>query len=105
MTVAAQFLAEMKGLGIELRASGDMVRYRPRHAMTPDLLERLRMHKAEILASLANGFRFVPRKPWNPSPQDEAFICGAIERDKGLPSGSVRLYSPEEFRRLFGDKW
>jgi len=104
MTVVAQFLAEMKGLGIELRASGDMVRYRPPQAMTPDLLERLRMHKAEILASLADEAPPIPRKLWNPSPQDEAFICGAIERDKGLPPGSVRLYSPEEFRRLIGDK-
>lgn len=41
------------------------------------------------------------RKPWNLTPEEEATICRAIERDQGLLSGSVRLYTQEEFRRLF----
>jgi hypothetical protein len=45
-----------------------------------------------------------PRKPWNPTPADEAVICRAIEKDQGLPAGSVRLYTPQEFRHKFGDK-
>jgi len=28
------------------------------------------------------------------SPEDEAWICSAIERARGLPSGSVKLYAP-----------
>lgn len=43
-----------------------------------------------------------PRKPWNPSPADEEVICRAIEKDQGLPAGSVRLYTPQEFRQKFG---
>jgi hypothetical protein len=45
-----------------------------------------------------------PRKPWNPTPEDEATIYRAIEKDQGLPPGSVRLYTPQEFLRLFGDE-
>jgi hypothetical protein len=52
--------------------------------------------------------RHVPRKPWDPSPEEEAAFCRVIEKDQGLPAGSVRLYSPQEFRRrlreVFGMK-
>jgi hypothetical protein len=41
------------------------------------------------------------RKPWNPTPEEEAAICRVIEKDQGLPAGSVRLYSPQEFRQRF----
>jgi len=48
--------------------------------------------------------RRAARKPWDPTPEDEAAICRAIEKDQGLLSGTVRLYTPPEFRRLFGEK-
>ena len=36
--------------------------------------------------------------------QEETALCRMIEKDQGLPAGSVRLYTPEEFRQRFGDK-
>ncbi len=41
--------------GIELRAEGGRLRFRPRAAMTPDLAERVKRHKPELLAMLAGG--------------------------------------------------
>ena len=55
MNTAADLLAELTELGIELVASGDRLRYRPRSAVTPDLVERLRIHKAELLAILGQS--------------------------------------------------
>ena len=54
MTVA-ELLNETQRLGIELAAHGDRLRYHPRSAMTPDLAERLRKHKAELLVALRTG--------------------------------------------------
>jgi hypothetical protein len=36
--------------GIRLEACGERLRYYPRSAMTPDLLDRLITHKAELIA-------------------------------------------------------
>ena len=49
---AAELLANLTRLGIEVVAHEDGLRYRPRSAVTPDLAERLRTHKAELLAIL-----------------------------------------------------
>jgi len=46
-------LDELARRGIELRAAGDRLRFRPRSAMTPDLAERFAAHKVELLASLS----------------------------------------------------
>jgi hypothetical protein len=45
-------LAELAGRGIQLQAHGDRLRFRPQAAMTPDLAEQLKRHKAELLAVL-----------------------------------------------------
>ncbi len=50
----AVLLAELTGLGIELRARGDRLRFRPQSAMTPDLAERVRTHKPGLLTLLAD---------------------------------------------------
>lgn len=47
---AVDLLAEMDKRGIEWKAHGDTIRFHPRHAMTFELLERLRAKKAELLA-------------------------------------------------------
>jgi hypothetical protein len=36
--------------------------------------------------------------------REEATICSAIEKDQGLRPGTLRLYSPQEFRRRFVEK-
>jgi tubulysin polyketide synthase-like protein len=47
---AARFLADLAQHGIEVQPHGDAIRYRPRSAMTPALLEQLQAHKVMILA-------------------------------------------------------
>ena len=49
---AAELLTDLTRLGIEVVAHKDRLRYRPQSALTPDLAERLRTHKAELLAIL-----------------------------------------------------
>lgn len=49
----ADLIVDLDRAGVqELVADGDTLRYRPRSALTPDLAERLRTHKAELLAIL-----------------------------------------------------
>lgn len=50
---AADLLMELDGLGIQLEADGDRLRFRPRDAVTADLAARLKAHKAALLALLA----------------------------------------------------
>lgn len=47
-----ELLLDLRRLGIRLEADGERLRYTPRDALTPDLLARLKEHKADILASL-----------------------------------------------------
>lgn len=47
-----ELLLGLGRLGIRLEADGERLRYRPRSALTPDLLARLKEHKAELLAML-----------------------------------------------------
>lgn len=49
---AAELLAEFDRLGIRLEVDGHRLRYHPRSAATPDVLDRLRTHKAALLATL-----------------------------------------------------
>jgi hypothetical protein len=49
---AAALLTELTRHGIELQARGDRLRYRPQSAMTPELAERVRTHKADLLTLL-----------------------------------------------------
>ena len=49
---AAQLLHDLKQLGVRLEATGERLRYSPKDALTPDLLESLRSHKFELLAML-----------------------------------------------------
>jgi hypothetical protein len=49
---ATAVLADLQRLGIDVKPHGDVIRYRPRQAMTPGLLQRLQTHKAELLAML-----------------------------------------------------
>ncbi|MGH9927629.1 MAG: hypothetical protein ACREA9_00225 [Pyrinomonadaceae bacterium] len=51
MTVA-ELLADLDERGVKLEAAGDMVRYHPKSAVTPDLLARMTAHKAELLTFL-----------------------------------------------------
>ena len=45
-------LIEIARRGVQLRGDGGRLGYRPRSALTPDLAEQLKAHKAELLALL-----------------------------------------------------
>lgn len=45
-------LADLADKDIELQAHGDRLRFRPQTAVTPNLAERLRVHKPRLLAIL-----------------------------------------------------
>jgi hypothetical protein len=49
---ATAILADLRVLDIDVKPHGDVIRYRPRQAITPSLLQRLQTHKAELLAML-----------------------------------------------------
>jgi len=49
---AAELLLDLGRLGIRLEADGERLRYCPRSALTPDVLGRLKAHKADLLAIL-----------------------------------------------------
>jgi len=49
---AASLLDELHSLGVTLEARGDRLRFRPVKAVPPDLVERLRANKDEVLAHL-----------------------------------------------------
>jgi hypothetical protein len=49
---AAELLQELNQMGVRLEVVGERVRYWPKDALTPDLLDRLRSHKFELLAML-----------------------------------------------------
>ena len=54
MTPAA-LLTDLARLGIHIEAHGDRLRYSPRSALTPDLADRMKAHKGELLAVLRGG--------------------------------------------------
>jgi hypothetical protein len=49
---AVELFANLNRLGIQLMADGERLRYAPRSALTPDLIDRMKAHKAELLALL-----------------------------------------------------
>ena len=49
---ATELLSDLGLLGIRLEADGERLRYHPRSALTLDLVERLKAHKAELLTLL-----------------------------------------------------
>ena len=49
---ATAILGELQRLGVSLEVVGDRLRYRPREAVTPDLVEALRKQKGELLKVL-----------------------------------------------------
>ena len=49
---AAQLMTELTRLGIRIEAHGDRLLYSPRSAVTPDLADRMKAHKGELLAIL-----------------------------------------------------
>ena len=49
---AAEIMVDLARRGIRLEGEGERLRYYPRSALTPELLDRLIAHKAELLAAI-----------------------------------------------------
>lgn len=49
---ASEVLAELTRRGIEIAVDGDRLRFRPQHAVTPDLRAALIEHKADLIRLL-----------------------------------------------------
>jgi hypothetical protein len=56
MSAVSELVAELTRRGIELRAHGDRLRYRPRSAMTAGLAQRVQAHKSALLALLRQDY-------------------------------------------------
>ena len=61
---AAATLADLAALGIDVEALGGAIWYRPRQSMTPDLMERLQTHKAELLNVLDTDSALAELQPF-----------------------------------------
>jgi hypothetical protein len=59
MTTAAELLDELQGLGFTLSAEGDRIRVTPSSRLPAELRERIRLHRAELLAALDGPARFI----------------------------------------------
>ena len=55
MSAATALLEDVRSRGVELRAAGNRLCYRPKAAVPADLVARLRRHKAELLDLLRSG--------------------------------------------------
>jgi TubC N-terminal docking domain len=56
VTKGEQVLSELNRLGVELSVDGDQIRYRaPTGIVTPEILNLLKTHKAEVLEALKRG--------------------------------------------------
>ena len=93
----ATLLIEMTRRGIEIVAHGDRLRYRPRSAMTPDLAERVRHHKTELLDILraAGSGTAVPIQ------SDAPDTNAQVTRPDDLPADWRELYEERSAVREF----
>ena len=54
---ATEIIRDLRRRGVELQAQGDRLRFRPKEAVTPDLLALLVQYKPKILAALSSKAR------------------------------------------------
>ena len=80
--MTAGILEELKAIGVEVVPQGDNLAIRPASKVPPELKERLRQHKAEVLAILK-------ARPECPGP-DKCVGCYSV----GVLDGRERLIHP-----------
>ena len=76
---ALELLESLQQNGIELTAAGDKLRYRPKSAVPPELVEVMRSHKAELLALInARDWQLGDPIEWDAEP--EPIDCEKCQR-------------------------
>jgi hypothetical protein len=80
---AKSLLEELRGRGVELVAEGEKLRYRPKDAVSPALIDRLRKHKPSVLKLLA----------WERHKLGEADRLGCVARWSKHPAW-IELHDP-----------
>lgn len=98
---AADLLLDLGRLGIRLEADGERLRYFPRSALTPDLLERLKAHKAELLAVLRPAPEAAPAVP-APTCEAPAKPAKAVCRCGSTTWRDVPIHGGQSVRRDCG---
>ena len=73
-----RLLTDLARRGIELEARGDRLRFRPKMAMSPGLIDRLKAHKPAILAALRGGW-LPPTRPDGAADDSVAPSSPAVE--------------------------
>ena len=61
----AQLMTDLEQQGIRIEAHGERLRYSPKSAVTPDLVTRMKIHKAGLLAILSGGLDTRDKDPIN----------------------------------------
>jgi hypothetical protein len=76
---AGELFSKLARLGIRLKAEGDRLRFAPRSAVTPDLADRMKAHKAELLAMLrpVSDVALAPPVVTRDAPAKPACRCGS----------------------------
>jgi hypothetical protein len=80
---AKALLSELRGRGVEVVAEGGLLRFRPRAAVSPEMLDRLRAHKPSLLKLLE----------WERRKVEEADRRGFVTR-RGREPGWISLHDP-----------
>ena len=80
---ASALLEELRGHGVELSTEGEQLRYRPKSAVTPELLDRLKEHKVDVLKLLT----------WERRKLEEADRRGLLIRWSDYPVW-IKLHDP-----------
>ncbi|HWL93844.1 MAG TPA: hypothetical protein VNT79_09940 [Phycisphaerae bacterium] len=95
-------IAEARRIGLDLRADGDAIRFRPADRMTPDLAARLKAHKPAILAALAGTG---PARRWltealSNGPRTQLFIL-----EEGRKAGFKTVELRQSLAEIGGSHW
>jgi hypothetical protein len=94
---AQVLLANLRGRGIELRGAGDRLRFRPADALTAEDLELLRLHKAELLALLAERAEGAGPVNGTPEPGPESGPAACLETSDQPLGMSPRIQGSRAF--------
>ena len=78
---AHHLIRDLQSRGIVLKLEGESLTLKPKSALTPDLVETIKAHKAQLIAVLS-----VPRLPWQLEHLVQAACNGALVLNlRGIP--------------------